>query len=114
MKRSFVTDDELRFIIGPNVERYRKAHGLTQKALSADVGYRTHSSIANIEACRIVPHTSMLVSLARVLRVPVDALVHPKADEADEQAQRLAYLSLQVPQTVRLAMVVLLEALIET
>jgi transcriptional regulator with XRE-family HTH domain len=55
-------------IIGGNLRRFRKARGLTQEALAADVGLDIRQ-LGRIERGESFPSVGLLVQLAEVLGV---------------------------------------------
>lgn len=67
----------LKVIIGKNVRRYRKAHGLTQEALAELVG-REPSAISHIERMDRLMGIELLVRLADVFSISTDSLVRPE------------------------------------
>lgn len=107
-----MTADEMKSILGPNVKRYREQRGWEQKMLASEVKYKNHSAIANIEAGTFLPPLHKFVNIARALQVPLDALLEPKQEEYVEHAREMTYLARQLPVPVRLALLVLLRAMV--
>lgn len=64
----------LKVIIGENVRRFRKAHGLTQEAL-AELVDREPSAISHIERMDRLMGVELLVRLADALAISTDSLV---------------------------------------
>jgi transcriptional regulator with XRE-family HTH domain len=74
--------DNLQKIIGKNVARYRKKHGLTQQDLAFEVGIEL-GSISRIEQGRLSPRTKTLQKIADVLKVqPYQLLIPSKSKKS--------------------------------
>jgi transcriptional regulator with XRE-family HTH domain len=77
-------------VLGANLRRYRKAKGLTQRALAEAIGYTDLDSgrvyIARIERGDVAMPRQNLRALAEAVGVSVDALLGFKAERPDVTA----------------------------
>lgn len=68
-------DHEYLAKLGAKIKYYRKMRGLTQRELSAAVGYRDHSMIAQIEKGNSDISRERFIKIADALNVGVDVLL---------------------------------------
>ena len=79
-------------VLGEKVRKERKLAGLTQEQLAE----RCHVStkhIANIEKGSMNPSYEILLAIARVLPVSLDALITPGMDKTERDQSNLSFLS---------------------
>lgn len=69
------SDHEYLAKLGSKIKYYRKMRGLTQRELSAAVGYRDHSMIAQIEKGNSDISRERFIKIADALNVGVDVLL---------------------------------------
>jgi len=65
----------LEEVFGRGLRRIRKQQGMKQEALAEAAGYKTHTNIVKMEGGKTLPSFEKALSLARILRVPVEAFV---------------------------------------
>ena len=83
-----------------NLKVYRVAQGLTQEQLAE----RCHVStkhIANIEKGSMNPSYEILLAIARVLPVSLDALITPGMDKTEIELKEFNRIYLSCPEAVR-------------
>jgi transcriptional regulator with XRE-family HTH domain len=76
MLQSPFSDEEIQNIyklIGSNVKRYRTEKGITQLALSHEIGYSSVSLVSAAELCSANKHFNIehLYKISKVLDVPI-------------------------------------------
>jgi transcriptional regulator with XRE-family HTH domain len=76
MAQSSFSDEEIQNIyklIGANVKHYRMQRGLTQLALSYEIGYKSVSLVSAAELCSNDKHFNIehLYKISKVLDVPI-------------------------------------------
>ena len=87
-------------VLGEKVRKERKLAGLTQEQLSE----RCHVStkhIANIEKGSMNPSYEILLAIARVLPVSLDALITPGMDKTEIELKEINRIYLSCPEAVR-------------
>ena len=87
-------------VLGEKVRKERKLAGLTQEQLAE----RCHVStkhIANIEKGSMNPSYEILLAIARVLPVSLDALITPGMDKTEIELKEINRIYLSCPEAVR-------------
>lgn len=84
-----MTKDDLRYIIGMNIKRYRIERNLTQEELAEKVGIST-SFCANIERGKKGISTFALLNFADALGVTANQLMYEQT--VDQQIENIAKL----------------------
>lgn len=88
---SMATDRRFFKELGARIAQARKAQGLTQETLAAELGI-AQQTLAHYEVGRLRVPASMLPDLARLLALPVEALLGVKPAPAKRgPAPRLAH-----------------------
>jgi len=75
--------------LGQHIRILREEKGLTQRALSQAVGFRSLAHLSDIEAGKRNPGKETLAKFAKALDVPVSELAHLDTREAIEAAKLL-------------------------
>ena len=97
-------------VLGEKVRKERKLAGLTQEQLAEKVGISTsfyahcHVStkhIANIEKGSMNPSYEILLAIARVLPISLDALITPGMDKTEIELKEINRIYLSCPEAVR-------------
>ncbi len=84
-------------VVGNNIRRFRRYRDMSQRELAEAVGYATKSSMNKIEAGETSVPIPRLTEIARVLRVPLQALMGEPSDDfiengfKDEQEALASY-----------------------
>ena len=97
-------DSDLK-VLGEKVRKERKLAGLTQEQLAE----RCHVStkhIANIEKGSMNPSYEILLAIARVLPVSLDALITPGMDKTEIELKEINRIYLSCPEAVRETLIV--------
>ena len=68
-------------VVGNNIRRFRRYRDMSQRELAEAVGYATKSSMNKIEAGETSVPLPRLTEIAKVLRVPVNALMNEPSDD---------------------------------
>ena len=87
-------------VLGEKVRTERKLAGLTQEQLAE----RCHVStkhIANIEKGSMNPSYEILLAIARVLPISLDALITPGMDKTEIELKEINRIYLSCPEAVR-------------
>ena len=87
-------------LLGEKVRTERKLAGLTQEQLAE----RCHVStkhIANIEKGSMNPSYEILLAIARVLPISLDALITPGMDKTEVELKEFHRIYLSCPEAVR-------------
>lgn len=87
-------------VLGEKVRKERKLAGLTQEQLAE----RCHVStkhIANIEKGSMNPSYEILLAIARVLPISLDALITPGMDKTEIELKEINRIYLSCPEAVR-------------
>jgi transcriptional regulator with XRE-family HTH domain len=75
-----VTGEDLRFILGLKLKRWRQDKGLTLQALAGRCGLSV-SYLSEIEKGKKYPKAEKLIAIAQALGAPFEELVSPQVDE---------------------------------
>lgn len=75
------TPEQLYKIIGKNVAKYRKAKGLSQLALSMEMGYKSVSVVSGSEICYGQKHFNLeqLLKISQILEVNLCDFLTPES-----------------------------------